>query len=459
MRFSLFLFVLVIAPSARAESQSAIVRSVPSDAAPVSSVAPDERPAPTGILTFTDALALAMVNHPDLLSFPFELRVAEARILQAGLRPNPELEIELEEFGGSGDRSGFDSAETTFRIGQAIELGGKRARRTSLATIEKDLVRWDYESARLDVVCEVTRGFAAVLAAEERLALAERMLELSRQARSAAAQRVQAGKDSPVDELRASVVFSESRIEQRKAEQALIAARHALAATWGDSEPAFDAVAGNLYDVEPPVPPDDPAVAIANNPDVGRWEIQQEQRRAALRLEKARAAPDLTLSGGVQRFEEADQSALVFGLSIPIPLFDRNQGGIEEATVRLAQARRQHEAVRVKTRAALAEAIAALGAAYDEAAILRDDVLPKAQQAFEAATKGYLEGKFDYLYTLDAQRGLLEAQARYIDSVEAYHKARADVERLIGGALHPADADRSPASVNEPLSQEYSYEK
>ena len=62
-------------------------------------------------------------------------------------------------------------------------------------------------------------------------------------------------------------------------------------------------------------------------------------------------------------------------------------------------------------------------------------MLPAAQQAFEAVQQGYRQGKFDYLYVLDTQRTLFETQARYIDSVEAYHKARADVERLIGGPV------------------------
>ena len=64
--------------------------------------------------------------------------------------------------------------------------------------------------------------------------------------------------------------------------------------------------------------------------------------------------------------------------------------------------------------------------------ILHNDVLPKAQRAFEAARQGYQQGKFDYLHLLDAQRTLFQTQAQYVDSTEAYHKAQADVQRLTG---------------------------
>ncbi len=454
---------LLTALMAHAACQAAEGPSPPAGIAPMASQ-PDasnetETMDPNGVVTLHDALALALARNPGLSVFPYELRAADARRFQAGLWPNPELEIEVEEFGGRDERSGFDTAETTVQIGQPIELAGKRAKRARVASLDRELVQWDYESARLDVIREVTRSFAAVLAAQERLALAEKLLELSRQAQEAVAQRVKAGKDSPVDELRAGVALSESRIGRQKAEKSLTAARHNLAAAWGGRAPVFDKATGEFYEVRQPMEPEEMSAAISDNPDLARWETEEEKRRAALRLEKANAVPDVTIGGGVRRFEETDDAALVFGLAVPIPFFDRNQGGIRAATADLAKTRRQYEAAQVKTLAALSEAAGTLAAAYDEVTILRNDVLPKAQQVFEAAQQGYRQGKFDYLYVLDAQRTYFEMQARYVDSVEAYHKAQADVERLMG---------RSPGITNEtgqspvtpkPSSREVPYEK
>jgi len=419
--------------------------SVPSEGPPITE--------PNATITLRDATALALMHNPGLKIYPFELRAAEARVVQTRLLTNPELEVEIGEVGGSGQRSGFDGAETTIQLGQIIELAGKRQRRTRLASLEKELVRWDYESARLDVLRRVTQAFVAVLAAQDRLALQTETLELSRQAQSAVTQRVQAGKDSPVDALRADVVLSQSRIAVRKATAALQAARHRLAATWGAPEPTFQAVVGPFHEVTEPVFAGRAEELIAGNPDLAQWQTRRDRQRAALELERANATSDIAIAGGIQRFEETDDSALVFGLAVPIPLFDRNRAGIEEATANLGKTRQAYEAARVEMLAVLAEATSRLVGRYEEAHLLRRDVLPKAEQAYETARQGYRQGKFDYLYVLDTQRTFLETKAQWIDAVEAYHQARVDVERLIGQSL-PTDIPAEPSTTNEPTSFE-----
>ncbi len=409
---------------------------------------------PNGVVTLQDALALALARNPQLGIYPYDLRAADALILQAGLRPNPELSVEIEDIGGRGERRGFNAAQTTVGISQPIELGGKRTRRTHVASLDKELVQWDYKAARLDVMRQVSEAFITVLAAQERLALAERLLGLSRQAQAAVAQRVKAGKDSPVDELRADVAFSESRIERENAQKALVAARHALAATWGSRAPAFEKVQGDFYKTSEPLPPAQMMAATANNPDLARWPTEEDRRRAALRLQKALAVPDLAVGGGVRRYEDTDDGAFVLDLSLPLPLFNRNQGGILAATAELGKARRQYEAAQVRVSAALSEAVSTLAAAYGQVTILRDDVLPKAQRAFEAARQGYQQGKFDYLHLLDTQRTLFQTQAQYVNSAEAYHKAQAEVQRLIGQPLDTGSNDgRRSRPVQEPSLQ------
>jgi cobalt-zinc-cadmium efflux system outer membrane protein len=95
------------------------------------------------------ALALALLQNPELRAFAWDVRAAEARTLQAGLRPNPELGLEVENIAGTGVLQGGQSAETTLRLNQVIELGGKRARRLQVAAVERDLAAWDYEATLL----------------------------------------------------------------------------------------------------------------------------------------------------------------------------------------------------------------------------------------------------------------------------------------------------------------------
>ena len=387
---------------------------------------------PTGTITLRDAVTLALVNNPKLKAFSLDIRAAEARKLQAGLLPNPEIDLEVEEFGGTGGRAGFDSSQTSIQIGQLIELADKRSKRTHLATLEKDLAELDFKSKRLDVMSDVARAFIDVLAAQEQLSLSKELVDLSEKAFSTVTERVRAGQDSPVEETKAKIALSNTRIEFERAGKELVSARHQLAATWGSSNPAFEKVSGGFYDLLAAPSLEELAGLISQNPDMARWPAEKERSRAALELEKAKAASDIKLGGGVQYFDEGDDSAFILGLSIPMPLFDRNQGNIQEAMYLLAKTEEQRKVVETDLRAALAKASTKLSSSFSEITIIKNDVLPLARSAFDAAGQGYREGKFEYLVVLDAQRTFFEVRGRYIEALAGFHKTRADVERLIG---------------------------
>jgi cobalt-zinc-cadmium efflux system outer membrane protein len=174
---------------------------------------------------------------------------------------------------------------------------------------------------------------------------------------------------------------------------------------------------------------------LAQNPDLARWATEIERRRAALELEKAKAVPDPTIFGGIQRFSGADDTTLVFGLSIPIAVSNRNQGRILEGSYNLARAREHQRAVETSLEADLADVYQALSSAFIEVTDLENEVLPGAESAFDAARRGYSEGKFDYLTVLDAQRTFFQSKARYVEALASYHRAKADVERLIGQGI------------------------
>ena len=401
---------------------------------------------PTGDITLREALALALMHNPELKAFSWDVRASQARQLQASLWPNPALMVEVEEVGGPGQRSGFDAAETTIQLSQLIELGDKRSKRTKLASLEKELAGSDYEAKRLDVFTEVTKAFIEVLAAQHRLGLTEELLQLSEELLDTVTKRVQAGKDSPLEKTKAAVALSNIKIQHQKAVQNLEFARKQLASKWAGKEPVFKNVAGQLDpDQLPPIPSiDELADSAAQNPDVTRWSLEVDKGKAALELEKAKAISDVKLKGGLQRFNETDDNAIVFGVSIPLPISDRNQAGKLEAAYNLARAREKQRAAHIRIQMELARAYRALSSAYTEADELQKNVLRGAESVFEASKTGYTLGKLDYLNVLDAQRTLFKAKAQYIDALASYHTAKADVERLIGQPL-----DSESLSQNE----------
>lgn len=390
---------------------------------------------PSGELTLRQALELALAGNPDLFSFSWEVRSGDPRILQARLIPNPELGVEFENFLGSGPLRKFDSLETTLSISQLVELGGKRAARIKLASAEKEVVRWDYEAKRADLAAAVAKLFVEVLSAQEKLALAEEIARLAKEVLDVVSARVTAGKISPVEETKASVAWSISGIELERAKLALEGARKRLAAMWGSPKPMFSKAIGQLDRVTPLPLPEVLADRISRNPDVARWAAEMEQRKATLAQERANRVADVTIGGGVRHFREANDTTFLFGATIPLPLFNRNQGKILESQYRISRAESERAAAGIRVLTALSDAYQTLAAGYVESTTLKSIVLPGARSAFDAATEGFRQGKFGYLEVLDAQRTLFEARGRYVEALSSYHKAVADTERLIGGEL------------------------
>jgi cobalt-zinc-cadmium efflux system outer membrane protein len=390
---------------------------------------------PNSVITLRDALALALMHNPELKAFSWDVRVSEARKLQAGLWPNPELDVEMENVGGSGELSGFDGAQTTIQLSQLIELGGKIDKRVKVASLEKELSGLDYEAKRQDVFTEVTKAFIEVLTAQQRLALTKELLQLSEELVDTVAKRVDAGKDSPLEKTKAAVAHSNIKIQHRQAEGNLEFARKQLASTWAGQAPRFESAAGELNSLSPLPAIDQLTLLISQNPDMARWSLEVDKGRASLELEKARAISDIRLNGGLKRFSETDDNAFVFGISIPLPISDTNQGGRMEAAYTLSKVREEQRAARSEIQMELVQAYQALSNSHIEATELDKNILQGAKSVFEASRTGYREGKLDYLHVLDAQRTLFEVKTQYINTLGAFHSAKTDVERLIGSPI------------------------
>ena len=172
-------------------------------------------------ITLRESAARALLQSPVLSAFKIEKRVREARTLQLGLLPNPELEIIVEDAAGSGNFSGFDRSETTVQLGQRIELGGKREARTHAGRVSEKLADWDYEAKRLDILSDVNKSFIEVLKAQHKVALTHKLIDLGKQFLNAVAERVKSGKVVAIEKTKAEVALSTFKIELEKSKLAL----------------------------------------------------------------------------------------------------------------------------------------------------------------------------------------------------------------------------------------------
>src|SRR5581483_2427462 len=302
---------------------------------------------PTGAITLQQALSAALLGSPTLPSSALEARAREAESLQAGLLPNPALTTEVEDFGGSGSRNGFDASQTTVSLSQLIELGGKRAARIRVAEAEHDLARWDYETRRIDLLTGVTEAFLETLASQEKLTLSEELLNIAQRSLETVAGTVRSGAVSAVEEGRARVALSQVRIEHEQRTRELEESRLALAETWGSTSATFTSVRGDLPAVQEPAALEGLLSRITSNPDLSRWTTELEQRKATLSLARAKAIPDVTLSAGGRYYQDEQEGGVVALFSVPLPVFDRRQGEILAAERRLRGARLEQTSVAV----------------------------------------------------------------------------------------------------------------
>lgn len=386
-------------------------------------------------VTFSDALSKALLENPSLQSYAWQVRVKEAEHIQASLLPNPELETEMENFGGTGPFEGYDAREVKIKLGQKILLGADRLKRKRLAGATKELAGWDYEAQRLDVLTGVTKAYISALEAQRQWQQQKELVGVAEDLYNSVSAQVKAGKVSKLAQTKARVELSSAKIDLKNARNTWKSTRSTLASFWGSKTPDFQYLEGQLNTPSTIPKYADVQSYIKRNPDVARWATELQQRESALDLERAKGIPDIKISGGYKRAEDLGASAAIVGVSIPLPFFDRNQGSIRAAKYNLNRLETQREAAISQIYKELRAAYNQLDAAAHEVNQLQKQVLPGASTAFEAAQTGYRQGKFDYLEVLDAQRTLFSTRTRYIQALAEYNRAVTEVERLIGTPL------------------------
>ena len=201
---------------------------------------------------------------------------------------------------------------------------------------------------RVEIRAVVVAAFFEMLAAQERAALAGASVDLAKRATDAVAKRVAAGKVSPVEETKARVAEEGVRVELAQAQSEQRSARARLAILLGANPPRFTLAAGSVDEI-PAVPSfDNVQQRLSASPTLRRAQLEVERRRSLVDVERSKRIPDVTFSLGVKRPNELQRDQLLFGVSVPLPLFDRNQGNLLEALKREDKARDELQALNMR---------------------------------------------------------------------------------------------------------------
>lgn len=389
-------------------------------------------------LRLEDAIARTIAANPALAAESAELDAARARARRDALPTPYVIGGDLENVAGSGSLGGVRSAETTLRVGRTIELGGKRAARTSLGDSEVARQQHAANTARLEIESRTRTRYIEVLADQARLQAAREQVALAERTRREVAGWVAAARNPESDLRTAEIAVAEAELAREHAEHELASARLTLAASWGAFTPDFDHVDGDLAPLLPVEPFDTLAARLPASSAQRAARLDADRIAARRRLADASAKPDLQVSLGVRRLEALDDQGLVMSVSVPLGSRQRAAFSIAEADAELAALEARREAEGFERHQRLFETYQELLHARTEYESLQTKMLPKAEQALAFTRRGFDAGRFSFVSVAQAQKTLFDLRKRSVDAAARYHTLLIEVQRLAAVAPETA---------------------
>ncbi len=385
--------------------------------------------APVTRLTLAEAIDLAVRENASLRAKEFEFRATQANEITAGLRPNPTASYSAEQFGAKGG----DTQHTAI-LGQTIETGGKRQRRIESARAASRVTGFELADVRRQVVFHVRKAFTDIQVAQASIALAEQNLKTLDDVERIQRFRAERGDISELELLRIQVQRFAFERDAADARQALRAGKIALRAVTGPDRVAEDVeIAGDLdYREFTRSRADLEQAALANRPDIRAAEAARERARADHNLARANASWDFTPQLEYQRI--GADNTIGFGVSLPLRIFDRNQGEIARTRAEIDRADAQRDATVVQALSEISAALSTLTSEREKVRMLREVYLPKAQQARDTVEFAYRRGGVSLLDFLDAQRTYRETTQEHLRALGNYLTAIDQLEAAVGAA-------------------------
>ena len=375
-----------------------------------------------------EVLLARLGETPATMEAEALLDAAEARVRQARVRPNPELGLEAENAFGTGPFQGYDNAETTLSLSQDLELWGRRSARVGVARAEAGTAALRRDLADVEAASRLALVYAEAEAAERRFQLAEEALTVTIADTRAALILVEEGREPLLRGIQGETEAAAARatLDEAQAERDAAFARLTAVAMLPTPVTSID---GGLLDRTPA----GVTVAVGEAPEVQVAEAERAAAESRIEVERVRARPDVTASVGIRRYEAQDATALTFGVSMPLPLFDRNRGAIDAARAefraaeaRLIGARQEAEADRNAAEARLRASASRVAAA--------DAGVTAAEEAYRLSRIGFEAGRISQLELRSSRAALINARNAAVDARLARVRAEIELARLQGRA-------------------------
>lgn len=409
------------------------------DRGPVRPVSYQTLPAPAvdtvdpgagGTFGLDDLVRVAVERNPRIARATIAIDAAQGRHVQAGLYPNPDLAFLWDEIGDRTSVAG-SGIVTAPRVTQTIVTGRKLTLAQAVAAREVDQATLDVLAERYSVIGSVRAAFYEVYATQQRLAILTELVRLAEQGVAQGKTLVDAQRLARLDLIQLEVELERFRAEARAVERELPAAYGRLAAVTGDPRLPVGRLAGP-FDAPPDYDLDAAREAVmAFHPQVRSARVGVGRARAAVRLAEAQPIPNLSVSGGfIRQFENRSYDG-AFGVSAPIPVWNRNQGNVRETKAELGMAIQNVGRVENDLADRLAAAFRSYAAARERAELYRTQIIPRAEETYKLSLEAFKGGQFEYLRVIAAQRAVAEARLERNRSLGEAWRAAGEISGLL----------------------------
>ncbi|GAB5406410.1 MAG: hypothetical protein Aurels2KO_46410 [Aureliella sp.] len=400
--------------------------SPPSVELPVAGLVPSP-PNSSNTLGLEQLQAIAAASHPDLLRLQSLVSAARGAANQAGRQANPSVGIDFQQLFSGGQAEQYGVA-----FEQRVIRGEKRRLDRAVAGHEIQNRLQELQTARLRVSTNVRLAYIGVLRAQRQIDVARQLLEFNRDA-MALTKRLWAADEVPrTDVLGSELEFRTASLELKSAEN-----RHVFA--WKQLEEAVSRpldsapLDGDLTHGKPRGSYEDILAELrSRSPEVALALSQIEQAKCFLARQRAEPLPDISTRGLLNWRDNGIGGGVDAGLavSVPYPLWDKNEGGISQAFHQLQAASRRLQQVELALAARLTPIYEQYLDASGRVATYREDILPIARQTLDLTRETYVLGEASFQSLLLAGRTHAENQIRYLDALESLRKSEAMLDGL-----------------------------
>jgi outer membrane protein, heavy metal efflux system len=380
-------------------------------------------------LTLDQALNLAERLQPELAEAKALIEVAEGRAKQAGVFPNPSAIARMESARINGRTAG--EAEYLAGVSQPIPLGGRLSKAREAEELERDRRSQDLEVRRRNLRKRVHSAFATALYQEQAFQTQEKIAVSVEKVVTTTKARVEAGDILREDLARAEIELVRAQVELRRSEAMREHAMVELKAAIGDPSLSVKTLTGNL-DATFEIPTLETLAAnLSASPEVALAGAEVRARQARVDLAKAERIPDVRVEVLYRRLQASKENSFDVGLSIPIPLFDRNQGRMREARAEVAAAEARSRSTQNALSVRLHEAHAQLTAALVNSRALNTDVLPRADIVLKGAEARFTAGDIGLIELLPVRRDWAAVQLTYLESLRDVMQSWAELSTYL----------------------------